>query len=361
MPGDRNRNRSRSRSPERRRGDVRRRSSVDEEHRAKRPRRSDEEERDEGRRHHHHRHRSHRHHHHRDSPRESSARSSKDVSAAATLPYDARALSKNDLDVFRPLLAYYLDLQKQKDMRDMDEREVRGRWKSFMGKWNRGELSSGWYDPEMFMAAKERAPEDAPLGRTEEDVGEDGEEERDDDDDDDDDLGPMLPPSAREGGQRSGPGILSLADLSLRRENLAEDAQREREAQVEDLRAQRKDDRKQQRERLDELVPRADAGTRERKLEKRALVNDKMKGFADKGGDGQVEVGEQELMGGGDSVAEYRAMKAREERKKTEREIRREEVARARAAEREERVREYREREEGVMKGLKELAKQRFG
>ncbi|KAI8174420.1 grisea protein [Colletotrichum sp. SAR 10_76] len=298
-------------------------------------------------------------------PRESSARSSKDVSAAAALPYDARALSKNDLDVFRPLLAYYLDLQKQKDMRVMDEREVRGRWKSFMGKWNRGELSSGWYDPEMFMAAKERAPEDAPLGRTEEDVDRDGEEEEErdgvDDDDDDDDLGPMLPPTAREGGQRSGPGIPSLADLSLRRENLAEDAQREREAQVEDLRAQRKDDRKQQRERLDELVPRADAGTRERKLEKRALVNDKMKGFADKGGDGQVEVGEQELMGGGDSVAEYRAMKAREERKKTEREIRREEVARARAAEREERVREYREREEGVMKGLKELAKQRFG
>ncbi|KAF5501999.1 Uncharacterized protein CGCA056_v014570 [Colletotrichum aenigma] len=357
MPEDRNR--SRSRSPERRRGDVRRRSPVDEEHQAKRPRRSDEEERDQGRRHHH-RHRSHRHHH-RDNPRESSARSSKDVSAAAALPYDARALSKNDLDVFRPLLAYYLDLQKQKDMRDMDEREVRGRWKSFMGKWNRGELSSGWYDPEMFMAAKERAPEDAPLGRTEEDVDDDGEEERDDDDDDNDDLGPMLPPTAREGGQRSGPGIPSLADLSLRRENLTEDAQREREAQVEDLRAQRKDDRKQQRERLDELVPRADAGTRERKLEKRALVNDKMKGFADKSGDGQVEVGEQELMGGGDSVAEYRAMKAREERKKTEREIRREEVARARAAEREERVREYREREEGVMKGLKELAKQRFG
>lgn len=273
------------------------------------------------------------------------------------------------MGVFRPLLAYYIDLQKEKDIRDMDEREVRGRWKSFVGKWNRGELSSGWYDPEMFMSAKEMWFEDVPRGFVDDDdegvrrggSGQDEEEGgRSDDDDDDEDLGPRLPPTARESGQRSGPGIPSLADLSLRREDLAEDAQREREAMTEDLRARRKDDRKAQKERLDELVPRAEAGTRERMLEKRALVNEKMKDFRDKG-DGQAEVGEQELMGGGDSLAEYRAMKAREERKKTEREIRREEIARARAAEREQRIREYREREEGVMKGLKELAKQRFG
>ncbi|KAK1989020.1 hypothetical protein LZ30DRAFT_696787 [Colletotrichum cereale] len=154
-----------------------------------------------------------------------------------------------------------------------------------------------------------------------------------------------------------------MAELSLHRETLAEEAQREREARAAELRQQRKDDRKQQRERLDDVAPRAEAGTRERQLEKRALVNDKMKEFRDKGaGDGGVpEVGEQELMGGGDSLQEFKAMKAREERKKTERELRREEIARAREAEREERVKEYREREEGVMKGLRELAKQRFG
>ncbi|KAL0934317.1 RNA helicase-like protein [Colletotrichum truncatum] len=352
------RTRSRSRSPRRRRDETRRRSPIGEGN----LRREREE------RHHHHHHR---HHRHRDSPRESGRGGSRDVTNSAppiTLPYDARTLSKNDLDVFRPLLAYYLDLQKQKDMRDMDEREVRGRWKSFMGKWNRGELSSGWYDPEMFMTAKDRAAEEGPRRPDAEETnrkasGEKDEDENDDDDDEDDeDLGPRLPSAAREGGQRSGPGMPSMADLSLRRENLAEDAQREREARNEDLRQQRKDDRKMQRERLDDLAPRAEAGTRERMLEKKALVNEKMKDFRERGGgDGQAEVGEQELMGGGDSLAEYRAMKAREERKKTEREIRREEVARARAAEREERVREYREREEGVMKGLKELAKQRFG
>ncbi|OLN85174.1 hypothetical protein CCHL11_06316 [Colletotrichum chlorophyti] len=355
----RNRTRSRSRSPRRRRDETRQRSPVGEAGQRREGRKSAEREHERG---HHHR----RHHRRRNSHGEA-GRGRKEV--AVSLPYDARTLSKSELGVFRPLLAYYLDLQKQKDIRDMDEREVRGRWKSFVGKWNRGELSSGWYDPEMFVSAVERAAEEGVSGprgdegdRGRVDERDEREDEGDDDDDDDDDLGPTLPPTARGGGQRSGPGIPSMADLSLHRETLAEDAKREREAQAEDLRQRRKEDRRTQRERLDDIAPRAEAGTRERMLEKRALVNDKMKEFREKGGDGGVpEIGEQELMGGGDSLAEFKAMKAREERKKTEREVRREEIARARAAEREERVREYREREEGVMKGLKELARQRFG
>ncbi|CCF45369.1 hypothetical protein CH063_14477 [Colletotrichum higginsianum] len=370
------RSRSRSRSPRRHRDETRRRSPIDGRSSRRERRRSPRrEDRDRESSHHH------RHHHHRHRGYKDKDQSSKKPATAATepLPYEARQLSKSELGVFRPLLAYYLDLQKQKDIRDMDEREVRGRWKSFVGKWNRGQLSQGWYDPEMFVAAKERAIEegiDGPrdgAGRDETEeameekrgrVGdEDGIEDDEDDDEDDDDLGPRPPPTAREGGQRSGPGIPSMADLSLHRETLAEEAQREREARVADLRQQRKDDRKLQRERLDDVAPRAEAGTRERQLEKKALVNDKMKEFRDKGGgDGGVpEVAEQELMGGGDSLQEFKAMKAREERKKTEREVRREEIARAREVERQERVREYREREEGVMKGLRELARQRFG
>ncbi|TEA20294.1 Uncharacterized protein C8034_v000189 [Colletotrichum sidae] len=366
MPSDERSNgrtRSRSRSPRRERGDVRRRSPVDD-NRRERQRSGERSER-----HRHAAHRHHRHHHrHRDSPRESERKSStsKDVTPAATdLPHDARQLSKNDLDVFRPLLAYYLDLQKQKDIRDMDDREVRGRWKSFVGKWNRGDLSRGWYDPEMFMKAKERAPEDwTPEESTREETGDDRRLIKDetDEEDDDDDLGPRLPPTNRNGGYRAGPSVPNMEELSLRRENLAEEAHRERESRIEELRRQRKEDRKTQRERLDDVAPRAEAGTRERMLEKRALVNDKMKEFRDKGGgDATAEVGEQELMGGGDSLAEFKAMKAREERKKTEREIRREEIARARADEREERLRQYREREERVMKGLREMARQRFG
>tara|TARA_R110002060_G_scaffold44631_1_gene55982 strand:+ start:130 stop:231 length:102 start_codon:yes stop_codon:yes gene_type:complete len=33
------------------------------------------------------------------------------------------------------MFATYLDIQKQKILEDMDEIEVRGRWKSFIGRW----------------------------------------------------------------------------------------------------------------------------------------------------------------------------------------------------------------------------------
>lgn len=51
------------------------------------------------------------------------------------LPYGSRLLVKADLRAFRPLLALYLDVQKGKDVEDMEEDEIRGRWKSFLGKW----------------------------------------------------------------------------------------------------------------------------------------------------------------------------------------------------------------------------------
>jgi hypothetical protein len=128
----------------------------------------------------------------------------------------------------------------------------------------------------------------------------------------------------------------------------------------EDMRFARKVDRKQQKDALDELVPRADAGTRERQLEKKAAVNEKMKSFRERS-PGAVEVPESELMGGGDGINEFKQQKQEFERKKNERELRKEEILRSRAAEREERLSEYRAKEEGTMAMLKALAKQNFG
>lgn len=51
------------------------------------------------------------------------------------LPHNARKLVKSDLAGFRPLLGLYLDIQKGKDIEGMEEEEVKGRWKSFLGKW----------------------------------------------------------------------------------------------------------------------------------------------------------------------------------------------------------------------------------
>ena len=140
----------------------------------------------------------------------------------------------------------------------------------------------------------------------------------------------------------------------------AEDATATRET----LRHERALTRKQELARLDELVPRAAPGTKERQLEKKREKAEQNRSFAAAKTEagGAAEVPESELLGGEDDGIEgFKRQKREMERKKNEREVRREEVLRARAEEREERVRAYREREEKTMKGLVELARARFG
>jgi hypothetical protein len=55
--------------------------------------------------------------------------------APKELPYNSRQLTKRDFDNFKPLLAVYLDIQKGKILEELHEVEVKGRWKSFLGKW----------------------------------------------------------------------------------------------------------------------------------------------------------------------------------------------------------------------------------
>ena len=258
---------------------------------------------------------------------------------------------------------------------------MRGRWKSFTGKWNRGELSEGWYEADVFKrVCEEQGMETEEVGEEAEEGGEDdggesvsrsgkisrsrsrsrsaeirkgGDEEREDEDE----YGPSLPGATSSIARPRGPEVPSIQDLHLRRELDAE----EREARVADIRGARKEDHRVQKERLEELVPRADAGTRERRLEKRKEVNEKMRAFREPspGGD---EVADEDLVGGGEGgIADYKRMLSNEKQKVSERQQRREEMARARAAEREERIRAYREREEGTIEKLRELARRRGG
>ena len=130
------------------------------------------------------------------------------------------------------------------------------------------------------------------------------------------------------------------------------------------LRNKRELERKQEKERLEELAPRAEAGSKERMLEKKREKAATNRAFASgKTDSGEMaEVPESDLLGddaGG--VDGFKKQKREMERKKNEREIRKEEILRARAAEREERVKHYRQKEEATMKGLVELAKARFG
>lgn len=306
------------------------------------------------------RHRS--HHSHRDDARP----------AAAELPFNARHLHKGDYSAFQPLFGYFLSVQKAIELEDLDERETKGRWKSFVGKWNRGELAEGWYDPDLFsrvadehpVTAKPRRDRESPRVSPGAERSSDDEPKRragpeSDDNDDDEDYGPALPSSGA-GGRPVGPGIPSLQDLSLRNEMIEEEKRQAREDSITALRAARKADRVEQKERLDELVPRADPGSRERKIEKRQAVNAKMREFRDKS-PGMEGPDESEVMGGGDSLEEHRKMKAAEQKKKSERQTRREEFERARREEIEAKRKAWQEREDGTMSMLKDLARQRFG
>ncbi|KAF4125618.1 hypothetical protein GMORB2_0862 [Geosmithia morbida] len=308
-PSGDDRRRARSRSPARKRQRTTTRSlSRDGRDDA------DEEHHHHGRGHHSsssRRHKHHRHHHHREHRDHSSA----GANAAVSLPFDARHLNKSDLETFRPLFAYFLSLQKQIELRDLDEREERGRWKSFVGKWNRGELAEGWYDPEMFARVTEEeegeeemggggGPGEQPEGSRspsmsveEEDVHRhrDGGDREEADEEDDSDYGPPPPPGIRTTGGRSsrrGPRIPSMQDIAVRDEMLQDD----REESTRLLREARRADRAVQKERLDDLVPRADPGSRERKLEKRRAVNDKMREFRDKSPGAAAAVDDKDLM-----------------------------------------------------------------
>ncbi|KAM0720458.1 hypothetical protein Q7P37_004594 [Cladosporium fusiforme] len=325
---DRHAKRSRSPRDDRRDRDVRR-------HRSRSPRR-----------HHHHSH----HHSHR------RIEDSKPV----VLPFRQAPLHRRHLERYYNLFADYLDLQKGHDIADFTEDEVKGRWKSFMGKWNRGELAEGWYDPKTKERADARAIE---MGAEPQTSGKPEPREplpaptrRDDApadlDEDDDDFGPTLPP-----GQKSGPSVPGFQDLQ-HRQDLTEE---EREARIADLRWDRKLDRKTQKERLEELVPRADPGSRERQLEKKREATATNRSFADAKDSGAAEVPDNEMMGGGDGVDEFKAKLKTRERAKNEREIRKEEQLRAREAEREEKLAEHRKKEDKTMEMLKSLAQQRYG
>jgi hypothetical protein len=186
----------------------------------------------------------------------------------------------------------------------------------------------------------------------------------------DDDFGPSLPPTnqrqsalpstSRDKGQ--GPSIPTRTDLLAHHEELAEAAARDRQIAHADLQDSRRLDRKTQRSRLDDLTPRAEAGTHERRVENKRLVADSNRSFAVSAHEaGDADLRDADVMGDDDSLGELKKMKIEQARKKNEREIRKEEMLRARRAEREIKLAGLREKENKTMDMLKEIARARFG
>ncbi|PYI05927.1 hypothetical protein BO78DRAFT_316886 [Aspergillus sclerotiicarbonarius CBS 121057] len=326
--------------------------------------------------HHHHHHRSHRHDRTRDHDRHRRDRHTRQQqdpapapapAAPVILPFQARELTKHDLEHYAPMFDMYLDIQKGILLDDLAEDEVKGRWKSFMRKWNRGELAEGWYDPATLEKARKSVAQMQTSTRRDESQGdgnrntnEEGPEEEGEEDEDE--YGPVLP-TGRSGGLSSGPTIPTMQDLELRKELAAEDAIAERLDSRAQYRGELRSHKSEVRHMQEEVAPRAEPGTHERRMEKRQEAAASNRAFAEAKRGGSPEAApEEELMGSGENDLEgFKKAREREQRKKNEREIRREELLRARAAEREERLQQYRQKEEETIGWLKTLAKQRFG
>lgn len=69
----------------------------------------------------------------RQDSREDARRGARDI--PKSLPFNARQLTKHDLDSYRPMFSLYLDIQKRLEVEELAPEEVRGRWKSFVNKW----------------------------------------------------------------------------------------------------------------------------------------------------------------------------------------------------------------------------------
>jgi hypothetical protein len=150
--------------------------------------------------------------------------------------------------------------------------------------------------------------------------------------------------------------LRSGAKLTRLLEMLQDDRIRSRD----DVKYERKLERKVQKERLDELAPRADAGTRERQLEKKRETTSMHASFRDARSPGAEDVGEGDLLGD-DGIDGYKRKKVEEEKKKSERQLRKEEIWRARAEERREKVQIQKAKEDRTMEMLMALAQERYG
>jgi hypothetical protein len=231
---------------------------------------------------------------------------------------------------------------------------------------NRGELAEGWYEPKMLEKARSNpAPEEPPKNfnpRASPRYGNTDSEE-------DDDYGPELPKgnqmntTPQANAIKHGPSIANMQDLQVKREMESEVTEKARQRSSEAIRHERRADRNLQKERLDEIAPRAPAGTRERQLEKKREAADSNRSFAAAAHDNtEADVKDSDLMGDdGGGIEDLKRMKRVEERKRSEREVRREENQAAKRAETEERVKAMREREEKTMGLLREIARARFG
>ena len=181
----------------------------------------------------------HRHHHPRTHRISKRTHSPPDI----TLPLNSPPISTRHFTTLTPVFASYLSIQKNLTFSDLDHTEAKGRFKSFVRHYNRGELARGWYERvvALFRDGPPAAEETAVDVREPPPKRPRVEKENDDVDEDssDNEFGPA-PPGQGKRRDRLGPRVPGVDELEIQKELHQEDRVRS----LEDFRYERRLDRK---------------------------------------------------------------------------------------------------------------------
>ncbi|KAF9550588.1 hypothetical protein CPC08DRAFT_647865 [Agrocybe pediades] len=283
------------------------------------------------------------------------------------LPKGVSPITESDYFQKSDEFRLWLKEEKGKYFDSLSGDRARSYFRKFVKAWNKGRLPRTYYDGidpgsipattntsyKWSFASKSRADEDA-LRAARAEVGaatygkssksSSSHRNRYDEDDEGRSSRPSGSGSGSAGGRRAmqGPAMPSAADLTLARELTREQRDEERAYQ-------RKRDKLEAKERIEEMVGPKPVG-REGMLEKKRAQRENDRAFREKGDEG-LEVDESTLLGGGDSFKDQIARRDNFRKRKDE----------ERMNSMRERTSAFREKEKATMDMFQQLAKQRFG
>ncbi|KAJ3730127.1 hypothetical protein DFJ43DRAFT_1082718 [Lentinula guzmanii] len=269
------------------------------------------------------------------------------------LPHDAKPITEADYFQKSDEFRVWLKNEKGKYFDELSGEKARSYFRKFVKYWNRGKLSKSLYAGidsstipsqaqtgyKWSFASKTSRADDEALQRARATVSA-ATLNRDFDE--------RLEGSSKSdrGSSRvQGPTLPSSSDIQLAREYAAE-------TREEEHRLKRKRERKEDRERVEDMVGPKEVG-REGMLEKKRAKRENDRTFRDKGDEG-LEADESVLMGGGDSfkqqIARRDAARHRHQQKTEDK-----------ANSMRERASVFKEKEDATMAMFQKLAKERFG
>ncbi|KAI0004178.1 hypothetical protein BJV74DRAFT_429325 [Russula compacta] len=268
------------------------------------------------------------------------------------LPGGAEPISESDYFLKSSEFRVWLKDEKHKYFDELSGDKARKYFHKFVKEWNRGKLHKSLYagvDPskqsatsqtgyKWAFASKRTKADDSALQAARAEVGAAT-------------YGVGNEPSTTPGSSKrvQGPALPPLGDRILAREAAEEMAVAEREYQ-------RKRERVEARERVEDMVGPREVG-RERMLEKKRERRESDRGFRERGEDG-LEVDEGMLLGGGDS---FKAQIARRDAARARFEQKRGSARDERISASHERAAAIREKDKATMDMFMQMAKEKYG